>query len=133
MAGAQTGVLELPYQASAAIIKNRFVKLSGDQTVAQVAASNDLVLGVATIDISTSNFQGVNEVTAGKATAVRVLGVAWVEAGAAVTRGDIIMPDTVGRAITRTATNRPCGIALKAASAAGELIPVLLNFSLPTA
>ena len=127
MAGAQTGVLELPYEASGAIVKNRGVKLSGDQTVQQVAASNDRSLGVATVDVSST------EATAGKGVTVRVLGVQWCEAGAAVTRGDRVMYDTSGRVVlAATAGNFVIGYALKGTTTgAGDLIPVLLTPNLP--
>lgn len=55
--------------------------------------------------------------------------VAKVEAGAAVSQGAEVMTDTVGRAITWLTKNAKLGIALNAASAAGEKIEVLL---LPT-
>lgn len=120
MAGADTGVLELPYQATTAITKLRFVKLSGDQAVAAVTAVTDQAIGVAKVDISASEF------AAGKATAVQVLGVAWVEAAAAITRFDFVAPSTNGRAQTCVATQFAMGKALKAAANAGDWIPVLL-------
>ena len=120
MAGADTGVLELPYQATTAIVKMRFVKLSGDQTVAAVAAVTDIALGVAKVDISASEF------AAGKGTAVQILGVAWMEAAAAITRGAFVAPSTNGRAQTAVATQYGMGVALKAAANAGDWIPVLL-------
>jgi hypothetical protein len=121
LAGADTGILELPYQASGAIVKLRFVKLSGDQTVAAIAAVTDRAIGVAKVDISAS------EATAGKGTAVQVLGVAWMEAAAAITRGVPVGPSANGRAQTAVATQFPCGLALKAAANAGDWIPVLLQ------
>jgi hypothetical protein len=120
LAGAQTGILELPYQATTAITKLRFVKLSGDQTVAAVAAVTDQALGVAKVDISAAEF------ASGKATAVQVAGVAWVEAAAAITRGVFVAPSANGRAQTCVATQFAMGIALKAAANAGDWIPVLL-------
>jgi hypothetical protein len=120
LAGADTGVLELPYQATTAITKLRFVKLSGDQTVAAVAAVTDQAIGVAKVDISAAEF------AAGKGTAVQVLGVAWVEAAAAITRGNFVAPSANGRAQTAVSTQFGMGIALKAAANAGDWIPVLL-------
>ena len=117
-----TGILDPGYGASAAIVKNRFVKLTGAQTVGPISVSTQRALGVANVDIS------AGEAAAGKTTAVHVLGIAFVEAGAAVAIEARVMPDTLGRAITAaTATNIPCGVALKAAAAAGDLIPVLLT------
>lgn len=120
MAGADT-ILDLPYQASAAVVKNRFVKLSGNQTVAPIAAVTDKALGVVQVDISTT------EAAQGKTGAVMVLGVSWVEAAAAITINDSVSPSANGRAQTTVATQFPAGRALKAAAAAGDLIPVLLN------
>lgn len=122
----QFTVTVLPFEASAAITKARLVKQTGNQTVAPCAASTDRPIGVAQLDISAS------EATAGKGTGVMVLGVAWTEAGAAVALGARVMSDASGRAITAaTATNIPCGVAMKAAGGAGELIPVLLTPGLP--
>jgi hypothetical protein len=128
LAGSDTGVLDLPYKPDAAIVKNRFVKGGSDgQHVAQCAASTDRALGVARVDISTAE-----ATAAGKAMAIQVLGVAWVEAGAAITIFTRVMPDSSGRAITAvTATNIPCGVALRAAAAAGDWIPVLLTPGMP--
>jgi len=120
MAGADTGLLELPYKATTAIVKLRFVKISGDQTIAAVAAATDRALGVAKVDISAAEF------ALGKGTVVQVLGVAWVEAGAAVAINAFVQPDSVGRAITAVSTGFTAGVALKAAAAAGDWIPVLL-------
>jgi hypothetical protein len=52
--------------------------------------------------------------------------ISKVEAGAAVSQGDTVMTDTVGRAITWTTKNAKLGYALTAAAAAGEKIEVLL-------
>jgi hypothetical protein len=121
LTGADTGILELPYKCSAAIAKLRFVLLSGDQTVGPCTAITDRVLGVSKVAVSTA------EAAAGKATAVQVVGVAWVEAAAGITRGDLVGPSTDGRAQTLASTQFPCGVALKAAANAGDWIPVLLG------
>jgi hypothetical protein len=120
MAGADTGVLELPYQASGAITRMRFVKLSGDQTVQQCDTLGEVALGVSKVSIS------ADEATAGKGTAVQVLGVAWVEAGAAITRGADVSTTTAGKATPALTTHRALGRALKAAAADLDWIPVLL-------
>lgn len=125
MAGADSGVLELPYKASGNLTKLRAVTLSGDQTVAQASAGTDQVLGICKASVAQSTTEP------NKAVAIQVLGVAWVEAGAAVTRANKVMSDGSGRAITATSTNRPFGIALKAAANAGDWIPVLLTPGMP--
>jgi hypothetical protein len=120
MAGAVKDVLDLSYEASAALTKMRFVKLSGNQTVAPVAAVTDQALGVIDTDVSAA------EATAGKGVAVQVLGVAWVEAAAAITQGAFVAPSANGRAQTAVSTQFGMGVALKAAANAGDLIPVLI-------
>lgn len=120
MALKASGILELSYQASGAVSRMRFVVITGDQTVVRASSAGGAVLGVADVDIST------DEATAGKGCAVMVHGVAFVESGAAVARNDLVSTDNVGRAVTSAAGDIVVGRALKAASAAGEWIPVLL-------
>ena len=52
--------------------------------------------------------------------------VAWVDAGAAVTRGNPVMTDTSGKAIAATTGNYYLGIALQSAAGANVAIPVHL-------
>lgn len=68
-----------------------------------------------------------NPDAADKAVAVQVGGIAKIEAGAAVTAGDKVMTDTVGRAITHTGTNNVLGLALETAGNAGERISVVIG------
>ena len=60
---------------------------------------------------------------------VRV-GIAWVEASAAITRGALITSDPTGRAVTAAPgaglNNRIIGIADESASAAGDVIRFML-------
>jgi hypothetical protein len=120
MAGAATGVLELSYQCSAPVTRMRFVSLTGDQTVAQHSVPTTSPLGVARLSVDAAG------VTAGKGPAVQVLGVAFIEAGAAFAIGAELSGDATGRAITAIATHRVAARALKAATAAGQWIPCLL-------
>lgn len=120
MAGPNTGVLELSYQASAACTRMRFVALTGDQTVAQASSAGGRVLGVARLSVST------DEAAKGKGPAVQVLGVALVESGAAFAANAELATDNAGRAVAAVATNRVVAVAMKAASAAGEWVPCLL-------
>jgi Uncharacterized conserved protein (DUF2190) len=107
------------YTADAAIGNNRIVKLgTADRNVAVAAAATDSLLGV------------VNEMPPGIAIGERVdvvrVGIAWVEAGAAITRGAPITSDSVGRAVTAVpgagVNNRLIGFADEAATAAGDVI-----------
>lgn len=128
MAGADTGLLELPYQATAAVTKKRFVVLTGDQTVARASVLGSAVLGVAMVSITDNSATGGrNEITDGKGTAVHVHGVIFVESGAAFAQDVPVTTDALGRAIAAVATNRQAGQSLKAAGDAGELVPILLT------
>lgn len=119
MAGADT-LLNLPYKANEALVNNRFVKLAGDQLVDQADTAGERCIGVGLTDVSTA------EAAAGKAVAVMVEGVAYVEASAAISRGALVMASANGRGATATTGLVVQGMALKAAGAAGDLIPVLL-------
>lgn len=57
---------------------------------------------------------------------VDVLGTAVVEAGAAIAAGATLKTDASGRAVTWATSGGKVGIALQAATAAGQFIEVLL-------
>ncbi len=109
------------FSAGAAITAFRLVKLSAAETVIQSAAAADSSIGVA------------NEVAAasGERQDVVLAGIAFVEAGAAVSLGALVMSDASGRGIAATAAAgsnvRVIGTALDAATAAGDVIRVLLS------
>lgn len=67
---------------------------------------------------------------AGRAATVQVAGIAKVEAGAAVTAGDVVAPNASGLAITFVPTAASVewvlGIAMTTVGAAGEILEVLL-------
>lgn len=62
----------------------------------------------------------------GEVVPIDVLGTAVVEAGAAIAEGATVKSDSTGRAITWATSGAKVGIALDAATAAGQLIEVLL-------
>lgn len=110
------------YTATAAIAARRLVKLgANDGEVQQAAAGTDLVIGVS----------GELPAALGERCDVSHLGIEYVEAGAAVTRGAQLMSDANGRAITAAAAAgsnvRTAGIALESATALGDQIRVLLQ------
>ncbi len=111
-------ILQKNYIAEAAVSPFRIVKLgSADGKVTPAAAATDLLIGVA------------NEVGPAINERCDVIhtGIAFVEAGAAVTRGSSITSDASGRGIATTTTaNRVIGIALESASAAGDIFRVLI-------
>ncbi|HNC51245.1 MAG TPA: DUF2190 family protein [Accumulibacter sp.] len=108
------------FTTGAAISPFRLVKLSAAETVIQSAATTDLFIGVS------------NEVGAasGERQDVVLDGVAFVEAGAAFALGAYIGSDASGRGITAApaagVNNRIIGLALEAASAAGDVVRVLV-------
>lgn len=107
--------------AGAAIAAYRIVKLSAADTVIQSAAATDAHIGVVT-DVGPAS---------GERCEVMTHGIANVEAGAAVTLGALVTSDATGRGIAAApavgANARHIGVALDAASAAGDVIRVLLS------
>ena len=108
--------------ADAAITPYRLVKFgSADGKVIPAAAATDMIIGAC------------NEVgpAIGERVDVVVVGVAYVEAGAAITRGSLITSDANGRAVVPApaagVNNRCIGVALDSATAAGDVITVLLS------
>lgn len=67
-----------------------------------------------------------NKPTAGQAADVRFSGISKAVAGAAYSRGTMLMTDTSGRLITATAGNHPVAYALEAAAAVSEVHTVLV-------
>lgn len=115
-------LLAVNYVADAAIPINRLVKLgTGDRAVALAVAATDAIVGV------------VNEVSAALGERVDVVrvGIAWVEAGAAIARGAPLTADATGRAVTAApavgVNNRLAGFADEAALAAGDVIRIQIN------
>ena len=103
-------LLALTVALTGTVAASRFVTPAGAQ-----AGADANTLGVA----RTAGVSG-DKVTAD------VMGTAVVEAGAAVSAGATVKSDASGRAITWVTSGAKVGIALQAASAAGDLIEVLL-------
>lgn len=108
------------YVAELAVLPYRIVKFgTADGQVQQAAAAGDACIGVA---------DNLGQDTVGTRVDVIQSGIAEVEAGAAITRGALVISDASGRAITAAAaagTNvRYVGVALANAGGAGEIIPV---------
>jgi len=96
-------------------LQYRFVKVTGEHQCGLVTAATDTVVGV---------LQNKPQ-AAGNAATVALSGITHVEAGGAIAAGATVAADTVGRAAT-SATN-VVGIAIHSATAAGQLVPVLLR------
>ena len=70
-----------------------------------------------------------NKPTSGQAADIGVFGISKAAAGAAFSAGAQLMTDTTGRLITRTSTNHCVALAIEAATAAGQLITVMLGIN----
>ena len=103
-------ILALTTALSGTVSAHRFVTPAG-----ALAGADANTLGVVRV-------AGV----AGDKATVDVLGTAIVEAGAAVTAGNTVKSDSTGRAIPWVTSGAKVGLALEAASAAGQMIEVLL-------
>lgn len=107
--------------AGAAIAAFRLVKLSAAETVVPAAAATDNVIGV-NADVAPA---------LGERCDVALMGIAFVEAGAAVALGAMVTSDASGRAVAAApaagSNVRVVGVALEAATAAGDVIRVLLE------
>jgi hypothetical protein len=110
MAATSTSVLTLTIVAAGTIVAARFVTPAGVQAGAD------------------ANALGVARTAAGSGDKIPLdaLGVAIVEAGAAVTTGATVKSDASGRAITWASSGARLGVALTAAGAAGDMIEVHL-------
>ena len=109
------------FTAGGAISPYRIVRFSAAETVVQAAAATEAMFGVNT-DLT---------IVSGERVEVMTHGIAWVEAGAAITIGAPVTADSVGRGVTAApaagVNNRIIGLALDAAVAAGDQIRVLLS------
>lgn len=103
-------LLTLTLALTGTVAANRFVKADGTQSVADANT-----FGVA-------RTAGVS----GDKVPVDVMGTAVVEAGAAVAAGATVKADASGRAITWASSGAKVGQALDVATAAGQMIEVLL-------
>ena len=108
--------------AGAAIPAYTLVKPGADDaTVVPAVASTDAIIGA------------VQEVSPalGERVDVALVGIAYVTAGAAITRGALLTSDASGRVITAApaagVNARTVGIAVESAGAAGDVIRVLLS------
>jgi hypothetical protein len=113
--------LQKNWTAGAAITAYTIVKFSAAETVVAAAAATDSLVGV------------TNEVAPAIAERCDVIveGIAFVTAGAACALGALMTSDASGRAVAAApaagVNNRVLGTALDAATAAGDVIRVLLQ------
>lgn len=98
------------------------------RTLSATAAANRLLTPAGALAGAGENSIGVTRTggVSGDKVPVDALGTAVVESGAAITINDTLKSDSTGRAITWVTSGAKVGLALQAASAAGEFIEVLL-------
>ncbi len=114
-------VLDKGFVTEAAQTQYRFVKPgTAARSVVPADTLGELVLGVVQEDAT------AQDATDGRHVNVRMLGVSVVEASAAIAAGAEVTTAADGRAVTVAATQRVVGVALDAASGAGDWIGVLL-------
>ena len=112
--------------ASSAISKGRFVMqdtaATDGETVLQANSptSTQPPIGVSKFSVSTA------EIAKGKGCSVVMDGIAIVETGSALTAGQVVTTDTVGRAVVASAGQWICGYVNEPAAAAGAYCSVLL-------
>jgi len=120
----------LQLQASGDINPARFVNISGERTIDESAAGTSLYVGISTeASKDTPGISGASTLAAANGDQVAVYGpgrVCRLTAGEAITAGDLLMADAQGRGVDATVGNYVGAIALEAATAAGQLIEVLV-------
>ena len=109
------------YTAAMAIPAYRICKFSALDTVTLATAATDKAMGVNS-DVAPAIGERCDMVRQG---------IAYVEAGAAVAQGDPVTSDATGRGVTAApgagVNNRIIGFADEAATAAGDVIRVLIE------
>jgi hypothetical protein len=101
------------------------VDLSANQFyIVKITAARQVNLTAAVGDVAYGILQ--NKPTLGQAADVGILGVTKAVAGAAISAAARLTSDTSGRVITAASTNQRLGVALEAATAAGQLITIAL-------
>ncbi|MFI3171098.1 MAG: DUF2190 family protein [Eubacteriales bacterium] len=95
-----------------------------DKYKAVKLGANGLVLASANTDVVIGVLQ--RQAIASEAATVMVDGITMMKASAAIAKGALVTTDANGDAVTWT-ENNVIGIALEAASAANDIIPVLLR------
>lgn len=104
-------LLTTTIRLTADVIACRFVGYDGTQAKVGKAA-----IGIAAYDANN-----------GEPAAVHCIGIAPIEAGAAIAVGDAVAADDQGRAVTADGSAVTLGYAIDAATAAGEFIRVKLG------
>lgn len=108
--------------SGAALSIYRFVKVTTQNKCTPATAITDKCLGV-----TQDRIDAADSATGNAQVNVRMLGITKIEAAGAIALMDSVGPSTNGRAQVAVATQYRHGIALEAATAAGQMIDVLLT------
>lgn len=126
------GVSTINLVATGDVLPCRFVKENGRYTGAQASATTDVCCGISLQFLRSPNITGAWTVSATYAAVagepIPLFGAGetgLLEAGAAVSAGARLRPDSVGRGVTAAAGESSYAIAWESAAAAGNLIKVL--------
>lgn len=119
-------VLDKGFQVQSAITQFTFVKMgTSDQTCTAVTGVNDKVLGVAMEAAS------AGDVTKGRIIDVRILGIARVQAAAALTRQASVRTNATGQAAALSGAagtvDNVAGILMMSTAATNDLVDILLT------
>ena len=112
--------LRFSLPAGGAVAQHRFVAVANEKAIQ--ATADTAVIGVSRNEVTAA------EIAAGDRIVEIADGVVIVEAGAAIASGDPVASDAQGRAAALGEGSLPAGIAISAASAAGQLIAVKVCF-----
>lgn len=125
MAEGHNQILDLGYDAAAALTKYTAVKMSDSMTVTPCTAEGDVWIGVTMFGVTAA------EILQGKGASVRHMGVALIVVGTGgVTFGTIGVMDAAGKVVASNTGARPLGLVL-ATAAVNEYAPVLLTPGMP--
>ena len=100
---------------NAVVGKYQAVKMTADGAVVATTATDE-VLGFIQ-----------REAKAGEVAQIMIDGITMAKASAAIAKGDHVAAAAAG-AVAKATTGKFCGIAMEAATAAGDIIPVLIRF-----
>jgi len=114
-------ILQKNFAAGGAIAPYRIVRMSAADTVVQAAAATEALIGIQN-DVGPAS---------GERTDIIIVGMAFIEAGAAFALGALLTSDAQGRGITAApaagVNNRIIGVAIDAAVAAGDIVRVQIS------
>lgn len=108
--------------AGAAVERNRFVSIDANGNGITATAGTDPIIGVSQNKVAAKTDMFRHDI-ADQTLEVQGAGISIVEASAAITYGAFVTSAADGRAAVGSATDK-VGIALTAASAAGEFVTV---------